>query len=220
MDKTRVITSLVIGLAIIIIIIAFTPLRWLIVDAINSPDQNTTTPVINTTDSPADANDIDTLIDDIEALIDVIEVPVDDVDLPSDQALTTSDQVQTQATVSQSEVTDVRPMVLQFIEQWREARQNGDITTYLSAYSSEFVTPDQSSMDAWQSAKRSQFSSEVGAVVRLTDIAVRVFQDNSKATVSFEHEVRANDTYDWSKVELDLSLEDGQWRIVLESASD
>lgn len=203
MDKTRVITSVVIGLAIIIIIIAFTPLRWLIVDAINSPDQNTTTPVNNTTDSPADANDINILIDDIEALIDVIEVPLDAVDESE--------------SLSQNQESDVRSTVFEFIEQWRQDRENGDITAYLNAYSSDFVTPDQTSIDAWQSAKRSKFSSEVGAVVRLTDIAVRVFQDNSKATVSFEQEVRANDTYDWSKVELDLSLEDGQWRIVLES---
>ncbi|MBX2846874.1 MAG: nuclear transport factor 2 family protein [Acidiferrobacterales bacterium] len=217
MDKTRLASTVVIIIALAVIVFAFTPLRWLIIDdgQNNSSAQEAGSAIENDQSASSDGQapvEINTLIEDVEALIEIIEEPVEE----------------TPATLSETPIVSAdrsiravaRDNIIEFLDQWRQAHERADAERYLQSYSDAFVAPDNGRLQDWQATIRNQLSANQQTSIRLADMEINLANSNSEASVTFEQEIRSDSDYVWSKKLLDLKQQDGQWRIVAESTID
>jgi len=114
-------------------------------------------------------------------------------------------------------VESAKHAVLQAVEMWRSAWSARDLENYFAAYSTDFEVPQRFSTAAeWHAYKKRVIASKRYIKIELSDIQVKMGQDDQVATVIFFQKFRS-DSYngDHSK-QLLMRLEHGKWKIVKE----
>ncbi len=104
--------------------------------------------------------------------------------------------------------------VLLFVEQWREAWEQGDLSSYLSCYHPQFKGLGMG-LRGWKRYKRQLFSRTSERVVELNDLKAEV--NDSTAVVTSKQEYRSDIHQDSGLKTLRLRWHRGRWTIYRET---
>jgi uncharacterized protein (TIGR02266 family) len=101
------------------------------------------------------------------------------------------------------------------VRAWAAAWANQDPETYLEFYSRDFQPAGGLSREAWEAQRWERLTAPRSIEVELSEMDVSL-GDNDRMNASFVQEYRSDRHSDVVNKNLDLVLEDGQWKIVKE----
>lgn len=108
--------------------------------------------------------------------------------------------------------------VLEAVSAWAEAWSRQDVEAYLASYSRDFQPPGGVSREVWTEQRRGRISRPRRISVRLSDVAPRL-SGHERCRVSFLQVYESESYRDATRKELELTLEQGEWKIVAERSS-
>ena len=103
------------------------------------------------------------------------------------------------------------------IERWREAWSKGDLTTYLSSYSSQFKPANGLTLGQWKSVRKSRVKPEKEIDLKLIDFDVVVAEPRDAVVVEFKQRYQSGPYLENSRKRLSLNKEQGLWKITSEA---
>lgn len=120
------------------------------------------------------------------------------------------------APVANTPPADMRAAVQAAVQAWAQAWSAGNAETYLSHYSASFKPATHQTRRAWERTRRERVTPEQQIRVDL-DALELVSWGDSQAQVRFVQRYAAKRLQDKSRKQLDLVLENGQWKIATET---
>ena len=102
------------------------------------------------------------------------------------------------------------------LERWREAWSNGDVDTYLLAYSEDFVPANNLALAAWRSARRNRVTPEKKIILKMSDFNVTMTNGLNEAVIEFDQRYQSGSYIENSRKQLSLIKQDGDWLITKE----
>jgi len=102
-----------------------------------------------------------------------------------------------------------------FIEQWRQAWQEGDSERYLNYYSGEFVPINGLTIEMWRELRRKRVTPSKNIKLSLSNFSVAFDQDNQRSVVTFDQFYQSGSFRDESRKQLTLTKEK-EWKIISE----
>jgi len=103
-----------------------------------------------------------------------------------------------------------------FVRSWAAAWSRQDVDDYLSHYATDFLPANGGSRSAWAAERRDRLTRPTSISVEISDLEVDI-SDDGRAQVSFKQAYRASHYRDEVGKTLDLTREDGAWKILRES---
>jgi tetratricopeptide (TPR) repeat protein len=101
------------------------------------------------------------------------------------------------------------------ITRWAQAWSARDVDAYLAAYASDF-TADGMPRGKWEEQRRARITEPKTIEVKISDLKIR--QQGDTASATFRQAYRSDRHHSTVTKTLGLALQDGQWRIVKETA--
>jgi len=163
----------------------------------------------------------------IEELADIQPEPeviaeLDDNQVESDYTTQTDSLIQEseQDQINTNEIT-AAPSALEVdiknrVDEWRLAWQSGDANSYFRIYSSNFVPQDNAKLTDWQASRRDKINPTREIFIDLNNFELSLDETNTKSTIFFDQQYRSSNYSDVTRKQLDMVLEDNQWRIISE----
>ena len=163
----------------------------------------------------------------IEELADIQPEPeviaeLDDKQVESDYTTQTDSLIQEseQDQINTNEIT-AAPSALEVdiknrVDEWRLAWQSGDANSYFRIYSSNFVPQDNAKLTDWQASRRDKINPTREIFIGLNNFELSLDETNTKSTIFFDQQYRSSNYSDVTRKQLDMVLEDNQWRIISE----
>ena len=102
-----------------------------------------------------------------------------------------------------------------FVRHWAAAWSRQDVDDYLSHYAIDFLPADGSSRIVWAAQRRERLTRPKSISVEISDLQITAL-DDGRARVGFEQAYRASHYQDQVDKTLELTREDGAWKIVRE----
>lgn len=113
-----------------------------------------------------------------------------------------------------SDGRSAKEQVSAFVERWRKAWESKDVERFMSFYSKRFRS-GKMDWNAWRAYKEATFR-KAGSI-QVTTEAIRSKRSGGTTKVSFVQSYKADRYQDLGQKELELVVEDGQWKIIRES---
>ena len=110
----------------------------------------------------------------------------------------------------------MRAAVQAVVQAWAQAWSAGNAEAYLSHYSASFKPATHQTRSAWERTRRERVTPEQQIRVDLDALELVSWGDN-QAQVRFVQRYAAKRLQDKSRKQLDLVLENGQWKIATET---
>ena len=101
------------------------------------------------------------------------------------------------------------------VQSWAKAWASRDVDAYLAFYAPDFL-PSSMNRDDWAAQRRERIANANNISVSLSDISVQR-TSATRATVQFQQSYQSDKLKNTSRKTLEMSLIDGQWRILRES---
>jgi tetratricopeptide (TPR) repeat protein len=101
------------------------------------------------------------------------------------------------------------------ITQWAQAWSARDVDAYLSAYASDFTAAGMS-RSKWEAQRRARITEPKKIEVKISNLKIKQHGDTASAT--FRQAYRSDRHHSTVTKTLELALQNGQWRIVKETA--
>ena len=120
------------------------------------------------------------------------------------------------APVANTPPADMRAAVQAVVQAWAQAWSAGNAEAYLSHYSASFKPATHQTRSAWERTRRERVTPEQQIRVDLDALELVSWGDN-QAQVRFVQRYAAKRLQDKSRKQLDLVLENGQWKIATET---
>lgn len=120
------------------------------------------------------------------------------------------------APVANTPPADMRAAVQAAVQAWAQAWSAGNAEAYLSHYSALFKPATHQTRSAWERTRRERVTPEQQIRVDLDALELVAWGD-SQAQVRFVQRYAAKRLQDKSRKQLDLVLENGQWKIATET---
>lgn len=120
------------------------------------------------------------------------------------------------APVAHTPPADMRAAVQAAVQAWAQAWSAGNAEAYLSHYSASFKPATHQTRRAWERTRRERVTPEQQIRVDLDALELVAWGD-SQAQVRFVQRYAAKRLQDKSRKQLDLVLENGQWKIATET---
>lgn len=112
------------------------------------------------------------------------------------------------------DVRSAKERVSTFVERWRKAWESKDVERFMSFYSKRFRS-GKMDRNAWRAYKEATFR-KAGSI-QVTTEAIRSKRSGGTTRVSFVQSYKADHHQDLGQKELELVVEDGQWKIIRET---
>ena len=107
--------------------------------------------------------------------------------------------------------------VEKFVESWVNAWEQQDAITYLSHYSSNFITPDGMSMVSWSKKRHEVLTNQQIIKIEIRDMQIQKV-DNARMQVTFIQEYQSETYSDKVVKTLELVWEKENWMIIQETS--
>jgi len=104
--------------------------------------------------------------------------------------------------------------IQRFVEKWRRAWEEGDLSTYTNCYHPDFKTEKMTSQE-WKNHKQVLFSSSAERKVQINDIKIQA--TGSSAVVTFEQRYQTANLRDLGLKTLHIHHDDDRWNILKET---
>ena len=186
-------------------------------DTQSEPEVEVIEEALNTQNEPGIIEEIA----DIQPEPEVIE-ELDDKQVESDYTTQTDSLIQEseQDQINTNEIT-AAPSALEVdiknrVDEWRLAWQSGDANSYFRIYSSNFVPQDNAKLTDWQASRRDKITPTREIFIDLNNFELSLDETNTKSTIFFDQQYRSSNYSDVTRKQLDMVLEDNQWRIISE----
>jgi murein L,D-transpeptidase YafK len=111
-------------------------------------------------------------------------------------------------------VGTAKRFIRDFVENWRRAWEEGDLSTYTSCYHPDFKTEKMTTQE-WKNYKQDLFSSSTERKVQINDIKIQA--TGSSAVVTFEQRYETANHRDLGLKTLHLHRDDNRWTIFKEN---
>ena len=102
------------------------------------------------------------------------------------------------------------------VDEWRLAWESGDANSYFRVYSSNFVPQDNVKLTDWQASRREKITPTREIFIIVNNFELSFDDTNTASTVLFDQQYRSSNYSDITRKQLDMVLEDNQWRIISE----
>ena len=186
-------------------------------DTQSEPEVEVIEEALNTQNEPGIIEEIA----DIQPEPEVIE-ELDDKQVESDYTTQTDSLIQEseQDQINSNEIT-AAPSALEVdiknrVDEWRLAWQSGDANSYFRIYSSNFVPQDNAKLTDWQASRRDKINPTREIFINVNNFELSLDETNTKSTIFFDQQYRSSNYSDVTRKQLDMVLEDNQWRIISE----
>ena len=186
-------------------------------DTQSEPEVEVIEEALNTQNEPGIIEEIA----DIQPEPEVIE-ELDDKQVESDYTTQTDSLIQEseQDQINTNEIT-AAPSALEVdiknrVDEWRLAWQSGDANSYFRIYSSNFVPQDNAKLTDWQASRRDKINPTREIFINVNNFELSLDETNTKSTIFFDQQYRSSNYSDVTRKQLDMVLEDNQWRIISE----
>ena len=112
---------------------------------------------------------------------------------------------------------DWAPAVLDRVETWAQAWAAQRVEDYLACYAADFVPPRGMSRSDWSALRRTRIERPRRIEVRISEIETELVSEG-RARVSFRQAYVSDNYRDTTRKALELTLENGEWKILSERA--